>query len=229
MLRKPTQRPSGMTLIEVVIVLGALAVFMTGVLMALLGSQRAFAQNQVVSILQIRAQNAMERIIAVSRQAITQDTEYELFKPPTGINSHGLRFRLIQSVDAITGQAVYDDVFRVFIYGPDPGDYHSQGVVVGRGPDLATIHATGCGPDGFLGTSDDDTSTPASAGGPPAVELLIPSTYAPQTGEMFTINAIPAPDGRLLVITLRLNARELDGSYVLPNDLTITERVALIQ
>ena len=61
----------------------------------------------------------------------------------------------------------------------------------------------------------------------PAVELLIPGRFAPQLGEMFQIDVTPAPTGRFLSFTLRVNAREATGGFVLVNDLVLTTNVAL--
>lgn len=216
---------AGMTLIEVMIMAATLMVLTFATVTALIGSQNAFVQSQTMSLLQLRAQIAMDRIVALSSQAVTGDAEFSPIKPTSGVDSHGLRFRLIDSINALSGAPVYDDDLKVYIYGPDAGTNPAAGIIIGRGPSLTDIHAIGAGADGLLGTVDD--STASISGGMPAVELLIPSTFAPQTGDMLQIDVTPAPTGRLLTFTLRLNARETDGDFVLANDLVLTSTVAL--
>lgn len=216
-----------MSLLELMAAVGLLGVFLAGILGTLAGTQSTFLENRSIWVVQVRAQKALDRIVSVARQAVTEDADFSFLKPSTGVNSHGLQFRLLDFIDG-GGQPVYDDTLRVFIYGPDSGESPSKGLIIGRGPDLATIHATGGGPDGFLGTRDDNT-TAAISGGVPAVELLVPSIYAPRTGEMFTINFDPGSDGRLITFTLRLNVKHRDRGFVIPDDLVLTERVALMQ
>jgi type II secretory pathway pseudopilin PulG len=216
---------SGMTLIEILITAGTLMVLMLATVTALIGSQNAFVQSQTLSVLQLRSQIALDRIVALASQAVTGDAEFSPLKPTTGVDSHGLRFRLIESIDGVSGVPVYNDALKVYVYGPDSGANPSAGLIIGRGPDLTDIYTTGAGADNLLGTVDDGTA--AISGGVPAVELLIPSTFAPQTGDMFRVNVTPAPTGRLLTFTLRLNAREADGDFVLANDLVLTTTVAL--
>ncbi len=218
---------SGFTLIEVVLAVGVWSIFLVSIMTAVLGTQNGFVQSQTVTQLRVRAQHAMDRIVSTCNQAVTGDTEFSPLKPTTGVQSHCLRFRLIQFVDG-TGTPVYEDTLRVYVYGMDTGSTPCNGIILGRGPDLATIHSTGSGPDGVLGTTDDD-ATSSIAGGVPAVELLVPSTFAPQSGDMLTIDVTPPPIGRLLTITMRLNVRGADGNFLLPNDLVLTERVALRQ
>lgn len=217
-----------MTLIELAASSAILLVVMGSVLTAFLGTQEAFAETQIVSQVQNRAQTAMERIVELASQALTSDAQFTPLKSSTGVDSHCLRFRLIQGFDVPSGSVIYDDATQVYIYGPDSGTFPSAGLIIGRGSSLGAIFAAACGTDGFLGTTDDDTSV-VLANGLPAVELLVPANYAPQTGEMFTVNVSPAPIGRLVTFTLRINGRKLDGTYVLENDLVLTERVALRQ
>jgi type II secretory pathway pseudopilin PulG len=224
---KNREREAGLTLIELVITMAVWSVFLIGTVTALAGAQRVFVDSQELSELHLRAQRALDRIASLASQAVTTDAQYTPLKTTSGIGSHCLRFRILDSVDG-AGQPTYDDNLQVFIYGPDSGTEPSSGLIVGRGPDLATIHATGSGADGLLGTVDDDTTTVLS-GTIPAVELLLPDTYAPQTGTMLTIDISPPPNGRLITFTLRLNKQRADGSYLIPNDLVLTERIALRQ
>jgi len=218
---------SGLTLVEVVATVSIMSVVVGSIAMAMLGTQNVFLQSQLVSRMNLRAQIAMDSIVDMASQALTADPDFSPLKTTSGVNSRCLRFRLFQSIDAL-GQPVYDNQLKVFIYGPSAGANPSGGLIIGRGPDLATIHAAGKGADNLLGTADDNTSAIIS-GGIPAVQLLVPSTFTPRTGTMFTINVAPAPIGRLLTFTLRLNAQARDGSFILENDLVLTEQVALRQ
>ena len=219
-------RLSGLSLVDVVVGLGVFVIFLVTVT-AITGSQRAFLQSRMSAELRLRAQNAMERVVRMTTQAITSDSQYSPLKSNTGVNSHCLRFRLLQFVDPVSGAATFDDALKVFIYGPhSTGAHPNSGLIVGRGQGLTAIFNAGNGPDGLLGTADDNTTVVLS-GDVPAVELLIPSDYAPQTGDMFTVNISPAPTGRLITYTIRVNAAEPDGTFVLDQDLVLTERVSL--
>jgi hypothetical protein len=224
----PSHGESGLTLVELVVTFGILSVVVGGIAMAMTGTQRVFLENQVVSRLHMRARQGMDRIVSMSSQAMTTDSRFTPQKPNTGVNSHCLQFRLMQSIDAVTGDAVYNDLDRLFVYGPHGGGTPNRGIIIGRGSTLDQIYQSGSGPDGFLGTTDDNT-TVAITPGFPAVELLIPDTFAPSTGDMFRVNVTPAPIGRLLTFTFRLNARGQDGNFILPNDFTLVQRVALRQ
>ena len=224
-ISKPPETQAGLTLVELVASLGILSVVMGSILMAVIGTQDAFLENQLASQLNLRAQLSLDRIVDLASQALTTDADFSTLRPATGVNSHGLRFRLVQYIDAATGNPSYDSVNRVYIHGPDSGAEPCRGLVVGRGPSWTAIHSSACGADGFLGTTDDNTNVLSS--GIPMVEILIPGSFAPQTGDMFTVNVSPAPIGRFLTFTLRLNARGQDGNYLFPADLVLTERVAL--
>ncbi len=223
-----TDRQRGFSLIEVSVSLAVLGVFIGGAVSAMIWSQRAFVENQIASVLSMRAQRAMERIVRLGSQALTSDAGYSPLKATSGVNSHAVRFRLLASIDAVTGEATYDDNARVYIYGPDGGDNPNAGIIVGRGPSLDAIHAAASGPDGTLGTIDDNTQV-SIAGGVPAVELLVPAEFRPRSGEMFTLSVTPAPTGRLLSVTLRLNAMGPDGDFVFDDDVVLTERISLRQ
>ena len=190
----------------------------------LVGAQYAFTENELHDRLRGRAQHAVERIVAVSRGALTIDAELSPLKPNTGVGSHGLRFRTLQSLQS-DGTLVYD-ADRVFILGPDPGAHPTTGLVIVRGADIDAAFAQSSGPDGTLGTTDDvvDPGTSTTA---PKLELLVPDRYAPSAGNMLTLDV--APGGRLLTFNLRLNVRTRNGAFLLPNDLSITQTVALRQ
>jgi type II secretory pathway pseudopilin PulG len=222
---KPSVSQAGLTLVELVASFGILSVVLGSVLVAVMGTQDAFLENQIVSQLNLRAQLALDRIVELASQALTTDSVFSALSPSTGVSSHGLRFRLVQYIDTATGNPVYDSTNLVYIYGPDSGADPCQGLVVGRGPSWAVIHSSTCGADGFVGTADDNTSV--LSGGNPMVEILMPSKFAPQTGDMFAVDVSPAPIGRFLTFTLRLNARGQEGNYLLPTDLVLTEKIAL--
>lgn len=217
---------AGLTLLECVVTITLVSVVLGGVVYAIQGSQFAYLENELASRVTLRAQNAMDRITQLAGQALSIDTEFSPLFPTTGINSHCLRFRIIES--AAGGTPVYDDDLRVFIWGPDAGPPACAGLVIGRGPDQAQIFNAAAGDDDQLGTSDDVTSA-TLFGGVPAVEVLLTDDFAPRTGDMFAFTVSPAPIGRLLTFTLRLNARRRGGDFVFNTDIVITERVALYQ
>lgn len=216
----------GATLTEVAIGLGILLVVLSSIFMATMGAQGAFLENEVISRIHLRAQIALERIIEVVGQASTLDADFTPLRPTSGLSSHCLRFRLVEYYDDYLGEPIFNSSAKVYIYGPDAGSEPNAGLIIGRGGTLGEIYGNGKGADGLLGTTDDDLKIKTSSG-QPIVELLIPSTFAPQTGTMFTVDVSPAPIGRLLTFTLRLNFRNPDGQFVLPNDLVLTERLAL--
>ena len=227
-MRADRHRDAGMGIVEVSIVLSLTVIVSTVAMSTMLGSQRSIAEGVRQGELRIRAQHAMERLTSTLGQALTSDAEYSPLKPSTGADSHCVRFRLLQSTDPVTGAPIYDDSLRVYVYGPDSGTTPNAGLIIGRGPDLAAIYAAGAGADALLGTTDDDAST-SLGGGVPAVELLIDSRYSPSSGDMFSVDVVPAPIGRLLEITLRLNVREANGNFALADDLVLQERVTLRQ
>jgi type II secretory pathway pseudopilin PulG len=218
-----SHRAAGFTMIEAIFTLTMIAILLVSIMSTTIGIQDAFFQSQVVSELNLRAQRVLDRVVALSGQALTSDTEFGGLKPNAGGDFHCLRFRMITAIDANTGAPIYDDALKVYVYGADTGVTPCSGIVIGRGPDLATVHANGAGADAVLGTEDDAVNTLSN--GVPVVELLVPSNFAPQNGEMFTIGI----SGRVLTFTIRLNARDADDKFVMPNDLVLTERVALRQ
>ncbi len=217
-----------MTFVEVAASLAVLLILLGSVLAATLSTQSVFIEDQLVSQLHLRTEETLDRIVALTSQALTTDTQFSTLLPSTGVATHCLRFRLVQGIDTTTGAVLYDDAAQVYILGPDAGAFPCGGVIIGRGPDLSTISASGQGPDGVLGTTDDSVGV-IVASNVPVVELLLPSTFAPQTGEMFTVDLTPAPIGRLVTFTLRVNARNPNGGFLLENDLVLTERVSLWQ
>ena len=221
-------REHGMTLIEVTASLVVLLILLGSVMSATLSTQTVFVEDQIVSRLQLRTEEALNRIVGLTSQALTTDTQFSTLLPSTGVSAHCLRFRLVQGIDSTTGAVIYDDAAQVYILGPDGGAFPCSGVIIGRGPNLSTVSTVGGGTDGILGTTDDAVNT-VVASNMPVVELLLPSTYAPQSGTMLTVNLTPAPVGRLVTFTLRVNAQNQNGSYVLANDLVLTESIALWQ
>ena len=219
-----TSRQSGLTLLELAVTAAVLTVIFGVAASAFVSTTNTFTESQIISQLQLRAQHAMARLSTVARQAVTSDPLYGPLKPDTGVDSKVLRLRLIQSMAG--GVAVYDNATRVYICGDDANTYPCQGVIIGRGPSLSAIYNAGKGSDDTLGTRGDDTST-VIANGIPAVELLLPDIYAPSQGDMLTINVDPA--GRLITLTLRVNVQSNSGSFILPQDLVLQERVALLQ
>ena len=221
-------RTVGLTFIEVLTTTAVFALLAVSVLLALFGMQGAVVRSEIVSEIRARAQRAMDRVTELASQASRADAAYTPLQPTTGSGSHGLRFRLVSSVDGATGTAVFDDTARVYIFGPDDGNLPCRGLIVGRGPTLDDIHALGSGPDGVLGTLDDVTSE-SFVPGIPLLELLVPETFTPRADEMFTVDMEPDSGGGTLRLTLRLNARGRDGQFLFEEDLVLSERVTLRQ
>lgn len=217
-----------MTFVEVAASLAVLVILLGSVLAATLSTQSVFVEDQLISQLHLRTEEALDRIVSLTSQALTTDAQFSPLLPATGIAAHCLRFRQVQGIDSATGAVLYDDAAQIYILGPDAGAFPCSGVIIGRGPNLSTISASGAGADGILGTRDDAVNT-IVASNLPVVELLLPDTLAPQTGEMFTVDVTPAPIGRLVTYTLRVNTRGPDGTFLLANDLVLTERTALWQ
>lgn len=220
--RNPRER--GLTLLEVLGVATLLAALTGGAVSAYLQMHGSFNRSQIVSQLMMRTQYAMERLVQMSSQAVSDDSLFSPFEPYTGEDSRGLRFRLIDSLAG--GAASYDDEHRVYLYGPN-GTVPCGGIVLGRGPSLTTIAAKAAGSDGKLGTEDDETSKRVSSGGPAYVNVLLPEEFAPREGSMFSVNV--SPSGRMLLFIIRSNARDASGNWVLEQDLEIRQRVALLQ
>lgn len=220
----PVGPERGLTLLEMMIVLGVATLLVTGVLSTINGLQNSFVENQVISRMTLRSQHALDRITSVLGQAVTTDSQLSPLDPTTGVASSGIRFRFL--VDFTAGSPVYEDNLRVFVLGPSEGAAPCAGIILGRGPSPEQIHAAGAGADGLLGTLDDDTSVSLGVD-IPAVELLLPSTYAPREGRMLTIDMTPGT--RLITITMRINSVRPNGTFVLADDLVLTERIALKQ
>ena len=222
--RKTTRRDDGFTLIEAAVTLAMLGIFVTSIIATTMGLQDTFLESQTVSNLHLRARHALDRVVLLAGQAVTGDAEFSTLQANTSADGfHCLRFRLISGIDTVTGAAIYDDNLKVFIYGDHDTVNPCSGLIVGRGLDLSTVFTTGRGSDGRLGTTDDAVNTLTN--GIPVVELLVRPTFAPRSGDMFTVDVI----GRLVTFTIRLNARGTDGNFLLPTDLVLTERVALRQ
>lgn len=216
---------AGFTLVEMTVVIALLFIMLGGLMAAINNIQGAFAENQTIANLTLRAENALNRVVAMASQAVTVDAEFTPIKPDTGVDSHGLQFRLIDSFN--NGTPVYDDAAVVFILGPDAGAHPCAGLIIGRGATLDDVYNTARGADNTLGTTDDDTSF--LIGTDPVLEMLLPSTFAPANGDMFQIDVDPTAGSRLLTVTIRVNVRGSDGQFVLNNDLVLTERIALRQ
>lgn len=220
----PTAPQRGFTLIEVVISTALLAILAGALTTSFWTIQEAIGEEQSEADLLFRSRTAMDRIVRLASQAVTSDTAYTLLDPTTGSDQWAMRYRDLLNVTS--GVANYDDVLVVHLLGPDGGVTPCSGIVVGRGPTLNAVYNAGSGADGWLGTLDDDVSA-SFDGVTPAVELLLPSDYAPQNGRMLTFVPDPASGGRIITVTLRSNFLQNDGTYVRTTDLVLTERVAL--
>ena len=218
---RSTHPESGFSIPELAVSIAILSVLAVGILPVIGQLSRAFSQNQAASALNLRAEDAVERLIGALSQAISIDEELEVIGG--GTSGPGLHYRTVNGFS--DGEVVYDDTPHIFVCGPQSGTVPVAGVLIGRALELETVHALGAGDDGVLGTEDDDTR--ASAGGTdgvPAVELLLSDRYAPRTGPMLTIEQ----DGLAITFTLRLNVQSR-GEWVLLDDLVLSETLALRQ
>lgn len=223
-MRDRSDPPSSPASWQPVVSAGLWAIFAAILLSGTVGATRAFDGAQTAADVRVQAVAAMARIVATARQAVGLDDTW----PPCasrGATAAGLRFRPLRAVSA-GGQPVYDDRSAVWIRGPDPTPPAVAGLIIGRGPTLEDIHGAAAGPDGVLGTADDDEAASLD-GDTPAVEVVLPSSYAPRGGAMLDVQV--CEDRRLLTVTLRVNARHPDGGYLLEEDLVMSERVALRQ
>lgn len=227
MSSKGRQRERGLSLLEVMFTSTLLSIFMVGIISAVSTLQLSFADNQTHSALQLRAQNTLDRLTAMTREALTGDLEFGGLKDAGGGNFHGLGFRIVTSFQAGTGAPIYNDDHKVFILGPSEGTTPCRGLIIGRGPTLTSVFNNAAGADGLLGTYDDDR-TPIS-GTLPATEFLIPPGFAPRTGDMFTVSFPDASTQRLIQYTLRLNAISGNGGFLFENDLVLTRTISLNQ
>jgi len=219
-----SKRHSGFTLIEIAIGCALLALVVGGVTSSFWTVQAAFDEERTEAELLFRSRAGMDRIQRLTTNAVSTDAAFTVLPIAAGGSAWGLRFRQIDSV--IAGVAIYDDVRIIHIVGPNTGGVPCDGVIVGHGPDLNSIWVAGRGADGVLGTLDDDVGTEIGAG-TPAVELLIPDQYAPQTGPMLELSTTASTSGRLITVTLRTNFRKPDGSWLLTQDHELVERIAL--
>ncbi len=219
-----SSRSRGFTLIEVVVAVGLLGLIAGGITTSFYTIQSAVDDEFTEADLLFRSRSAIDRLTRLCSTAVTTDARFALRDPTTGTDPWCLEFRELNSVTA--GVANYDDKLVYHLFGPDGGATPCSGIVIGRGPDMTSIYDAAQGADGWLGTEDDNV-TAAFVAGNPAVELLLPSVYAPQTGRMLTFVVDPASAGRMITITLRCNFRRTDGTYLRAADLVLSERVSL--
>ena len=219
------KRTRGITALEVMVVITLVTVLAVSTSAGVFGLLRAFNEEQIVSVLFLEAERAMDRITSVAAQGVSTDPDFGFFVPTGTSGFSVMRFRLISSLSG--GVAVYDDELPIYIMGRKGAPYPCEGVIIGRGPDLATIHGLAAGPDGILGTRDDNLAA-SHARGVPAAELLVPAKFAPRAGAPLLFEPDPA-DPLLLRVTLRLNAKENGQHFILPNDIVLTRRIALKQ
>ena len=223
---EPTfERTSGYTLLEMMFSMVLLTTLLGGIAAAFVTIQSSFDEEVSEAQLQFRSRSAMDRLSHVASRALTSDPTFALLPASNAPTARGLTFRNFLTVDAV-GDPIYDDLLRVFLIGDSGGQTPASGVVVAHGPSLDAIGLACAGPDGLLGTADDDLAVEYAAG-VPAVELLVPDWLAPQAGRMLEITEEAGANGRLLKITLRTNFLLPDGTFLRSTDLVLEERVAL--
>ena len=219
--QKARARCQGLTIIELTITATVLSVVLTAALTSMSTLQTSFTFDQRIARVTLEAESTMDRIRELLESALTTDSEFTPMEPNTGVDSRILQFRLF---DGFSGTSANYETDWVFLVAPNTGATPSNGICVGRGWTMTDVHATGAGTDQILGTNDDVTSLPNGAT-VPTIELLATDVFAPSTGNMLSFNV----NGRLVTVTLRMNMQNEDGSFVLNNDVVISERVALRQ
>lgn len=209
----------GFTLLEVTLVLAIGSVFTVGLLTAFVRLQAAQAENQAMHELELRAHRALDRMVYLCRQAVSDQPDFEGLSNVSGDEFRGFKFAEVTSFSG--GSPVYDSAHAIHLIGAVPND--CAGVVLGRGVDLDEIVKDAAGKDGLLGTDDDVTVIDSN--GDRVAETLIPSRFSPRTGEILVIGI----DDTLLTISLRLNEQLSDGTFRFAEDVSFAERVALRQ
>ncbi|MCO5167201.1 MAG: hypothetical protein M9894_12685 [Planctomycetes bacterium] len=221
----------GVTLTEAVVSIGVLAVLAGGMLAFEVGAQQTYSVQQLRANLHQHVRSALRRMALDTAAALTlPEGELSTLWPATGTDARGLQFREVTGGDG-SGPTFGPTI--VFV-GPHaatlPAGAPASGIVRLRESnlhfptfDLTTVTGR-AGPDGVFGTVDDDTSGVA-ADGQRVVEVLVPAACAPVTGPMLRVDL----DGRVVTFTIRANFRLGDGSYLLTNDLVMTERAALLR
>lgn len=244
-------RARGLTLIEVIVAVSIFAAFAVAMLMVEASSNEAVVTTTRLADLRLRARRAMERLTAVTGQAMTNtlsssSPQLLIGDPsalgPTGTTQQRLQFREVADTNS-DGIPTVDEGRNIFILGPvssgDPDNEVCQGVVILRSS-TAGGSITECdvakGADGVFGSVDDATSA-MGVDRKPLCELLVPNIYAPRVGPMLTISLA----GRVVTYTLRMNLRKRvvrsaeqtdatqAAAYELATDLVLTARVALNQ
>ncbi len=234
---------AGFTALEVMFSTTLMIFIVGGVTSSFWTIERGFDEQLTESDLQLKSRTAMDRLVRLTSSALTTDTSfdmmdsttrsgtktefdtsYNLVETTTTVDSTAsLCFRELESVT--NGVAVYDDTKKFYLLGPDALT-PTEGIVLGRGPDANTVSTFAAGPDGILGTKDDDTKVEFVLG-TPAVETILSGDYKPQGGSMLEFTTEAGGDGRMVTITLRANVLRSDGTYLRTNDLVLEERVAL--
>lgn len=209
----------GFTLLEVTVVLAIGAVFTVGLLTAFVRLQAAQAENQAMHELELRAHRALDRMVYLCRQAVSDQPDFAGLSNISGDEFRGFKFAEVTSFSG--GSPVYDSSHAIHLIGAIPND--CSGVVLGRGVDLDAIVDDAAGKDGLLGTDDDVTVIDSN--GDRVAETLVPSRFTPRTGEILVIGI----DDTLLTISLRLNEQLSDGTFRFAEDVSFAERVALRQ
>jgi prepilin-type N-terminal cleavage/methylation domain-containing protein len=250
-------RPRGLTLIEVLIATAVMSVLVLGVFSFQVISFTTYTEQQLSASVQGRARVAIDQIVTDLRKALTtgvvnsggETSEFQTLYDNDSLvtlpdatgdtNSRGLFFREV--VGATSSGPVFGAA--IVVVGPHTGTLGTADVLPCAGivrlrqfgldmadPDTSFAALTSQGSDGVFGTFDDLTS--ATNFGEPEVRLLVPSVYAPQTGDMLRIDqaADPFTSGRTIRITMRLNYRpNTRADYQLVHDIVVQEDVALRQ
>lgn len=221
------RRQAGLTLTEVVVSSAVLMVLCFGMLTFEVGAQGAFSDQQVLANIHEKVRLALTRMAQDTGKALTvTGSELSTLWPATGSDARGLQFREVIGADT-AGPLFGPTIVFAGPHTGTPTGADCSGIVRLRESNLHTSLSTItalAGSDSLFGTFDDLTSSVGSDG-QRVVEVLIPSTLAPSstTEPMLRVDL----SGRVVTFTVRVNYRRSNGTYLLPDDLVIDERVAL--
>jgi hypothetical protein len=219
------KRTRGLSLMEVMVSMGILAAMSTLIMTFEVGYTTMYAEQSTAAFVRSRVRNALVVMSAdIGRATTTAAGELATFDPGSGVNARAIQLR--EMLGGNTSGSIWGPT--IIFAGPGAtGDLASAGIVRLRDDNLHTtgglnaFRAQQVGGDNLWGTLDDDCRLTQ---GKVSVMTLVPASMAPQTGSMFQVDL----SGRLVTITIRANMRR-GTTWVLPTDLVVTERVALLQ
>lgn len=224
---------------EVVVSTAVLGVLSFGVLSFEVGAQKVYTDQQLLAVMRDQARTAIDRLVRDVNRTFTttvagQDSggaaatsELTTLWPDTGTDARGLLFREISGGNS-SGPIYGNTIVWAGPHTGSPSGATASGVVrlrrAGLTPTSLGALGTVAGPDGLLGSYDDLTSE-VEADGARVAEVLVYGAFAPSSGAMLRVDLA----GRVVTIALRLNYRRSDGTWLLPNDLTVDARATVLR